>query len=89
MNNPFKILNVAPETSKEKIIRQVAIAMREKQYDLKLIAEAQKELFDPVRRQAAEFIHVLELDGLIEPQRDNMENKTDSFEGELLRCFDE
>ena len=89
MKNPFKILAVTPNASKAEIVKHAAQAMQKGEYDLKTIAEAQKELLNPVTRAAAEFIHVLELeDQFLSPTLDQTKQTT-CLELELLSCFDE
>ena len=53
--DPFTILNLEEGASKAQILKQVTQALRDKRYDAKTIAEAQKELFDPLTRAMAEF----------------------------------
>jgi len=67
--NPFKILNVNRDDNKRDIICKVTIAMREKKVDLKVIAEAQKMLFNPLQRKIAEFIHVLDFNEIISQKK--------------------
>ncbi len=89
MKNPFEILKVSKNTSKAEIIKHVAVAMREGAYDLKTIAEAQKELLNPVTRAAAEFVHVLELDDQLLAFAQEPDEQAASLELELLSCFDD
>ncbi len=61
MIDPFTLLSVDKTATKQKILSKVVEVMRERHHDPKLIAEAQKELFNPVSRAAAEFIHVIDI----------------------------
>ncbi len=65
MKNPFMVLSIDKAASKQRILAQAAVAMHERHYDIKLIAEAQKELFDPVLRGAAEFSHFIDTQGCL------------------------
>lgn len=65
MKDPFMILSVDKTATKQQILSRAAAAMRERRYDIKQIAEAQKELFDPVLRGAAEFSHFIDTRGCI------------------------
>jgi hypothetical protein len=65
MKDPFMILSVDKTATKQQILSRAAAAMREQRYDIKQIAEAQKELFDPVLRGAAEFSHFIDTRGCI------------------------
>ena len=60
MSDPFSLLDVDKAADKRQILNRVAVAMRGRRYDAKQIAEAQKELFDPVARAAAEFSHFID-----------------------------
>lgn len=66
MTNPFTLLSVDKTATKREILSMVAVALRERHHDAKLIAEAQKELFNPVSRAAAEFTHVIDISGCID-----------------------
>lgn len=59
--DPFIILNVAEGADKARILRQVTQALRDKRHDVKTIAEAQKELFDPLTRAVAEFRYRIDI----------------------------
>jgi len=59
MSNPFAILSVDRTATKRDILVRVAAAMREGRYETRVIAEAQKTLFDPGARAVAEFEYVL------------------------------
>lgn len=60
MIDPFALLSVDKTASKREILAAVTAALRDRRHDSRLIAEAQKELFDPVARAAAEFTHVID-----------------------------
>jgi hypothetical protein len=71
MIDPFALLSVGKTATKREILARVAVALRERHHDAKLIAQAQKELFNPVSRAAAEFTHVIdtsEFRGDFDPQ---------------------
>jgi len=59
--NPFKILSIKKDASSKEIIRAAAMAMRDRQYSAKEIAQAQKLLLDPVSRACHEFLHFIDL----------------------------
>lgn len=61
MIDPFTLLSVDKTATKQEILSRVADVLRERHHDAKLIAKAQKELFNPVSRTAAEFIHVIDI----------------------------
>ena len=63
MSNPFVILAVDRAATKRDILARVAAALREGRHDARVIAEAQKTLFDPTARGAAEFEYILDACG--------------------------
>jgi hypothetical protein len=77
--NPFKILNIDAGSSKKEIIQAVALAMREKKYAGRELAQAQKMLLEPASGAAQEFLHCIDVgplrdrwavkkpDGLVRP----------------------
>ena len=89
MTDPFTLLGVAKAADKRQILSRVAVAMRERRYNAKQIAEAQKELFDPVARAAAEFSHFIDVQGCIGDFAPAAAAATAVPELELLDAFDE
>ncbi len=53
--NPFKILNIGAGASKKEIIQAVALAMRQKKYAGRELAQAQKMLLEPASRAPRSF----------------------------------
>ena len=53
MIDPFTLLSVDKTATKQEILSRVTNVLRERHHDPKLIAQAQKELFNPVSRAAA------------------------------------
>ncbi|KOR30051.1 hypothetical protein TI03_00540 [Achromatium sp. WMS1] len=64
MKNPFRVLPIDTAFSQGDILKQVTKAMRSGQHDVKQIADAQRILFDPLSRVAAEFIYRLNMQDL-------------------------
>ncbi len=89
MSDPFSLLGVTKAADKRQILSRVAVVMRERRYDAKQIAEAQKELFDPVTRAAAEFSHFIDAQGCIGDFAPDAVAETVAPELELLDEFDE
>ena len=56
MNNPYQILNVSQDADKKEIMKAQMLAMKEKKYSLQEIATAAKQLLDPAKRLAADFM---------------------------------
>jgi hypothetical protein len=59
--DPFVILDLEEGAAKAQILQHVTQALRDKRYDAKTIAEAQKELFDPLTRALAEFRYRIDI----------------------------
>jgi hypothetical protein len=55
MNNPYTVLDVSQNVSNQDIIRAVAVAMRNRKYSTREIAEARTILSKPASRLAADF----------------------------------
>jgi len=59
--DPFVILDLVEDADKARILKQVTQALRDQRYAAKTIAEAQKELFDPLTRALAEFRYRIDI----------------------------
>ncbi len=68
--DPFVILDLEEGAGKAQILKQVTQAMRDKRYDARTIAEAQKELFDPLARALAEFRYRIDIRACAGPPPD-------------------
>ena len=55
MKNPYKVLNVSQDANSSEIMRAMALAMRNRQYSPREIAEARATLSKPATRLAADF----------------------------------
>ncbi len=55
MKNPYTILGVSQDATNQEIIRAVAVAMRNRIYSTREIAEARAILSKPASRLAADF----------------------------------
>ncbi len=56
MINPYEILGVSQAASKTEIAKAVAVAMKQKQYPVDVIAKAQKSLMKPEERIIADYL---------------------------------
>ena len=56
MNNPYLLLNVGQNASKQEIMKAQMKAMSERKYSLQEIAIAVRQLLDPAKRLAADFL---------------------------------
>jgi DnaJ-class molecular chaperone len=56
MKNPYTILGVSQEAEKSEIMKAQMLAMKEKKYSLQEIQIAAKQLLDPAKRLAADFM---------------------------------
>ena len=57
MNNPYKILSVNQNADKKEIMTAQMMAMKEKKYSLSEIHSAVRQLLDPAKRLAADFMY--------------------------------
>lgn len=56
MTNPYTILGVSQDATKAKIMKAQMFAMKKKEFPLQVIAVAAKQLLDPAKRLAADFM---------------------------------
>lgn len=56
MKNPYTILGVSQEADKAEIMKAQMFAMKKKEFPLQEIAIAAKQLLDPAKRLAADFM---------------------------------
>ena len=56
MKNPYTILGVSQEAEKSEIMKAQMMAMKEKKYSLQEIQISAKQLLDPAKRLAADFM---------------------------------
>ncbi len=56
MTNPYIILRVSQDSDKIEIMKAQMLAMKNKEFQLQVIAIAAKQLLDPAKRLAADFM---------------------------------
>jgi hypothetical protein len=56
MKNPYAILGIGQESEKSEIMKAQMLAMKEKKFSLQEIQIAAKQLLDPAKRLAADFM---------------------------------
>lgn len=56
MKNPYTILEISQDVDKAEIMKAQMFAMKKKQFPLQEIAVAAKQLLDPAKRLAADFM---------------------------------
>ncbi len=56
MKNPYTILGVSQDVEKAEIMKAQMLAMKDKKYSLQEIQIAAKQLLDPAKRLAADFM---------------------------------
>lgn len=56
MTNPYTILGVSQDAEKAEIMKAQMFAMKKKEYSLQEIQIATKQLLDPAKRLAADFM---------------------------------
>ena len=61
MRNPYEILKVSQDANNGEIMKAQMLAMKEKKYSLQEIAVAVRQLLDPAKRLAADFMFPVKL----------------------------
>lgn len=61
MSNPYEILKVNQDADKNEIMKAQMLAMKERKYSLQEIAIAAKQLLDPAKRLAADFMFPIKI----------------------------
>lgn len=56
MKNPYSILGVSQDAEKAEIMKAQMLAMKEKKYSLQEIQIAARQLLNPAKRLAADFM---------------------------------
>lgn len=56
MSNPYQTLNVNQDAARSEIMKAQMLAMKEKKYSLQEIQIAVRQLLDPAKRLAADFM---------------------------------
>ena len=56
MSNPYEILKVTQDANKKEIMKAQMLAMKERRYSLQEIQIAVRQLLDPAKRLAADFM---------------------------------
>ena len=56
MTNPYTILGISQDSNKAEIMKAQMFAMKKKEFPLQVIAVAAKQLLDPAKRLAADFM---------------------------------
>lgn len=59
--NPYKILNIDGGAEKRDVVQAAALALRQRHYNAREVAMAQRELLDPVSSAAHQFLQVVDL----------------------------
>jgi hypothetical protein len=65
--NPYEVLQVQPQAGPKEIMQAAALALRQRRYAAREIAEAQKQLMDPKQRPVLDFIYSVDLSPLLHP----------------------
>lgn len=91
--DPFQILGLQPGAKNKDIVQAAAQALRQRQFSGHEIARAQKELLNPIKREAYAFLHLLEIEESSQPtqsfQRVHPDTQDVLMSLERLTCFDQ
>ena len=76
MTNPYTILGVSQDSNKAEIMKSQMFAMKKKEFPLQVIAVAVKQLLDPAKRLAADFMFPAKIKvKRIQPIQCNLQHK--------------
>ena len=76
MTNPYTVLGVSQDAGKAEIMKAQMLAMKKKEFPLQEIAVAAKQLLDPAKRLAADFLFPSKVKAKrIQPIQNNLELK--------------
>ena len=63
--NPYRLLNISPQATAREIVQASALALRENRHSAREIAEARKELMNPVTRRLLDFMYTVDVEPLL------------------------
>lgn len=69
--NPYEVLGVKHDAAPPEIVQAAAMALRERKYSAREIAEARKQLMDPQARRILGFVHCVDIASLVNPGKEN------------------
>jgi hypothetical protein len=78
--NPYQLLNISPQATAREIVQASALALRENKHSARDIAEARKELMNPVTRRLLDFIYTVDVEPLL---KDVLSGLSELQEGEM------
>ncbi|MCI5143317.1 MAG: hypothetical protein D3909_16655 [Candidatus Electrothrix sp. ATG1] len=78
--NPYRLLNITPTATPREIVQASALALRENTHSARDIAEARKELMNPVSKRILDFVYTVDLDPLLK----DVEKGLDKVQGEEI-----
>ncbi|WPD24213.1 MAG: hypothetical protein SD837_06565 [Candidatus Electrothrix scaldis] len=78
--NPYQLLNISPQATAREIVQASALALRENKHSARDIAEARKELMNPVTRRLLDFIYTVDVEPLL---KDVQSGLSELQEGEM------
>ena len=63
--NPYKLLNITPETTPQDIVRASILALQERKHAARDIAEARKQLMNPATKLILDFVYSVDSEPFI------------------------
>ncbi len=91
--NPYTILNIDRKATAQEIVQASALALRERKYSAREVAEARQQLMNPDARLILDFVHSVDLDLLIKSDTGSYGERTDDTRGigtlQRLTLFDD
>ncbi len=69
--NPYKVLAVKHDATPHDIVQAAGMALRERKYPAREVAEARKQLMDPQAKMILDFVHSADIESLLNPVKGN------------------
>lgn len=67
--NPYEVLAINHDATPRDIIQAAAMALRERKYSAREVADARKQLMDPQARMILDFLHYVDVESIIKPDK--------------------
>ena len=64
--SPYQLLNISPQATAREIVQASALALRKNKHSAREIAEARKELMNPVTKRLLDFLYTVDLAPLLD-----------------------
>ena len=69
--NPYEVLAIHHDATPRDIVQAAALALRERKFSAKEVAEARKQLMDPDARMILDFVYYVDIESLAKAGKGN------------------